>query len=77
MITEEIENMKNNGFEVEEIPTGYIFTLQLSNENKNGDILIRKEGCETIQKTGKIEEIKVVGGKQLRIVVVRAVIGSG
>lgn len=77
MITEDIEKLKKNGFEVEVIPTGYIFTKEQSDENKEGDILIRKEACETIQKIGKIEEIQVVGGKSIRIVTLRAIIGAG
>ena len=47
MITEDIEKMKNNGFEVEEIPTGYIFSK--GEANKEGNVLIHKEACEIIQ----------------------------
>jgi hypothetical protein len=78
MITEDIENIRKNGFDVEEIPTGYIFTrYSEDNEGKQGNILIRKEACEIIQKIGKIEEIQVVDGKRVRIVILRAIIGSG
>jgi hypothetical protein len=55
MITEDIENIRNNGFDVEEIPTGYIFTKY--SEGKQGNIRIHKEACEILQKIGKIEEI--------------------
>jgi hypothetical protein len=78
MITEDIENIRKNGFDVEEIPTGYIFTgYGEQTEGKQGNILIHKEACEIIQKIGKIEEIQVVDGKRIRIVILRAVIGSG
>ena len=46
-------------------------------EGKQGNILIRKEACEIIQKIGKIEEIQVVDGERVRIVILRAIIGSG
>ena len=39
--------------------------------------LIDKELCEIIQKIGKIEEIQVVDGERIRIVVLRAIIGTG
>jgi len=78
MITEDIENIRKNGFDVEEIPTGYIITgYSEQSENKQGNILIHKEACEIIQKIGKIEEIQVVDAKRIRIVVLRAIIGSG
>jgi hypothetical protein len=78
MITEEIENIRKNGFDVEEIPTGYIFTKYSGqSEGKLGNILIHKEACELIQNIGKIEEIQVVDGKRVRIVILRAIIGSG
>jgi hypothetical protein len=78
MITEDIENIRKNGFDVEEIPTGYIFTKYGGqSEGKQGNILIRKEACEIIQKIGKIEEIQVVDGEQIRVVILRAIIGSG
>jgi hypothetical protein len=77
MITQDIENMKKNGFVVEEIPTGYIFSKELSAGNKQGNIVIHKEACEIIQKIGKIEKIEVVDGERVRIVILRAVIGSG
>ena len=76
MITQDIENMKKNGFVVEEIPTGYIFSKEQSG-SKQGNILIHKEACEIIQKIGKIEEIQVVDGERIRIVILRAIIGSG
>ena len=44
---------------------------------KLGNILIRKEACELIQNIGKIEEIQVVDGERVRIVILRAIIGSG
>ena len=75
MITEDIENIRKNGFDVEEIPTGYIFTKY--SEGKQGNIRIHKEACELIQKIGKIEEIQVVDGERVRIVILRAIIGSG
>ena len=78
MITEDIENMRKNGFDIEEIPTGYILTgYSGRSEGKHGNILIRKEACEIIQKIGKIEEIQVVDGERIRIVILRAIIGSG
>ena len=46
-------------------------------EGKHGNILIHKEACEIIQKIGKIEEIQVVDGEQIRVVILRAIIGSG
>jgi hypothetical protein len=78
MITEEIENIRKDGFDVEEIPTGYKFTKYSGqSEGEQGNILIRKEDCEILQKIGKIEEIQVVDGERIRIVILRAVIGSG
>jgi len=78
MIKEDIENIRKNGFDVEEIPTGYIFTkYSEKSDGKQGNILIHKETCEIIQKIGKIEEIQVVAGELIRIVILRAIIGSG
>ena len=78
MITEDIENIRENGFDIEEIPTGYILTgYSGQSEGKHGNILVRKEACEIIQKIGKIEEIQVVNGERIRIVILRAIIGSG
>ena len=78
MITKDIENIRKNGFDIEEIPTGYILTGYTGqSEGKHGNILIRKEACEIIQKIGKIEEIQVVDGERIRIVILRAIIGSG
>jgi hypothetical protein len=78
MIKEDIENIRKNGFDVEEIPTGYIFTQHGGqSDGKQGNILIHKEACEIIQKIGKIEEIQVVDGDRIRIVILRAIIGSG
>jgi hypothetical protein len=77
MRTVNIENMERNGFVVEEIPTGYIFSKEQNGESKRGNILIHKEVCEIIQKIGKIEEIQVVDGERIRIVVLRAIIGTG
>jgi hypothetical protein len=78
MITEDIENIRKIGFDVEEIPTGYILTRHSGqSEDKQGNILIHKEACEIIQKIGKIEEIQVVDGERIRIVILRAIIGSG
>ena len=78
MIKEDIENIRKNGFDVEEIPTGYIFTQHGGqSDGKQGNILIHKEACEIIQKIGKIEEIQVVNGERVRIVILRAIIGSG
>ena len=78
MIKEDIENIRKNSFDIEEIPTGYIFTgYGERSEGKHGDIIIRKEACEIIQKIGKIEEIQVVDGERIRIVILRAIIGSG
>ena len=78
MIKEDIENIRKNGFDVEEIPSGYIFTrYSEKSEGKQGNILIHKETCEIIQKIGKIEEIQVVDGERIRIVILRAIIGSG
>jgi hypothetical protein len=78
MITEDIENIRKTGFDIEEIPTGYIFTRYSGqSEDKQGNILIRKEACEIIQKIGKIEELQVVDGERIRIVILRAIIGSG
>ena len=54
MITQDIEDMKKNGFVVEEIPTGYIFSKEQSG-SKQGNILIHREACETIQRIGKRE----------------------
>ena len=77
MITQDIENIKKNGFDVEEIPTGYILIKGPSGGSKLGNILVHKEACEIIQNIGKIEEIEVVDGKRVRIVILRAIIGSG
>ncbi len=78
MITEDIENIRKSGFDVEEIPTGYIFTRYSGqSEGKQGNIVIQKEACEILQKIGKIEEIQVVDGERIRIVILRAMIGSG
>ena len=78
MITVDIENIRRNGFDVEEIPTGYIFTKYSGqSEGEQGNILIHREACEIIQKIGKIEEIQVVDGERIRIVILRAVIGLG
>jgi uncharacterized protein YneR len=78
MIKEDIENIRKNGFDVKEIPTGYIFTRYGGqSQDKQGNILIRKEACEIIQKIGKIEEIQVVDGERIHIVILRAIIGSG
>jgi hypothetical protein len=41
------------------------------------DIVLDKEPCEILQKIGKIEKIEVISGKQLRVVVLTPVIGSG
>jgi hypothetical protein len=74
LLTEDVEILKKDGLNVEELPTGYIFTVV----NERGqDIILTKEHCEVIQKIGKIEEIKVVAGRQLRIVVLNPVIGTG
>jgi RPA family protein len=78
MITEDIENIRKNGFDVEEMPTGYIFTKYSGQgEAEQASILIDRETCGIIQKIGKIEEIQVVDGERVRIVVLRAIIGSG
>ena len=78
MITEDIENIRKNGFDIEEIPTGYVFIKYSGHsEGKQGNILIHKKACEIIQKIGKIEEIQVVDGERNRIVILRAIIGSG
>ena len=76
MITEDIENVRKKGFDVEEMPAGYIFT-KYGGQREKGNILIHKDACEIIQKIGKIEEIQVVDGERIRIVILRAVIGSG
>jgi hypothetical protein len=74
LLAEDIEVLKERGIRVEELPTGYIFTLI----NEIGqDIILKKENCEIIQKIGKIEEIKVIDGRQLRIVVLTPAIGMG
>jgi hypothetical protein len=78
MITQDIENIRKNGFDVEEIPTGYIFTKYSGqSESKQGNILVHREACEILQKIGKIEEIQVVDGQRIRIVILRAIIGTG
>jgi hypothetical protein len=77
MITQDIENIKKNGFDVEEIPTGYILSKGQGRRSKPGNILVPKEACEIIQNIGKIEEIEVVNDKRVRIVILRAIIGSG
>ena len=78
MIKEDIENIRKNGFDVEEIPTGYIFTkYSEKSDGKQGNILIHKETCEIIQKIGKIEEIQIVNGELVRIVALRVVRESG
>jgi hypothetical protein len=51
MITADIENIRKNGFDVEEIPTGYIFTKYSGqSEGEQGNILIQREACRIIQK---------------------------
>lgn len=74
MLAEDIGKLKKGGFKVDELPTGYIFTM---NNEAEKDIVLRKELCEILQKIGKIEAIEVISGKQLRIVVLTPVIGSG
>jgi len=71
---EDLEILKERGIRVEELPTGYI--LNLVNESGQ-DIFLKKEHCEIIQKMGKIEEIDVIDGRRLRIVVLTPVIGTG
>lgn len=75
MIQEDIDRLKKSGFEVERTPTGYVFTLEPG--DKFGDLYAGKEECEVIQKIGKKVEMRVAGGPQLRIVVFRAIIGTG
>jgi len=78
MIKEDIENIRKNGFDVEEIPTGYIFTKYSGqSDRKRGNLLIHKQACEILQKIGKIEEIQLVGGERIRIVILRSIIGAG
>lgn len=77
MITQDIENIKKNGLDAEEIPTGYILSKGQDGGSKPGNILVPKEACEIIQNIGKIEAIEVVNGKRVRIVILRAIIGSG
>jgi hypothetical protein len=74
MIVDDIERMKKVGFKVEEVPTGYIFSM---NNEAEKDIVLHKEPCEILQKIGKIEKIEVISGKHLRVVVLTPVIGSG
>ena len=74
MHAEDIEILKERGIRVEELPTGYI--LNLVNEIGQ-DIVLKKEHCEIIQKMGKIEEIDVIDGRRLRIVVLTPAIGTG
>lgn len=54
-----------------------IYSPKYSGQSEPGNILIHKEACEIIQKIGKIEEIQVVDGERIRIVILRAIIGSG
>lgn len=69
-----VEELKKEGLGVEEIPTGYIFTKL----NETGeDIVLHRQQCEIIQNIGKIEQIEVKGEKQLRIIVIASIIGSG
>ena len=69
-----VEELKRECVGVEELPTGYIFTIH----NEAGkDIVLRRQQCEIIQNIGKIEQIEVKAGNQLRIVVIASVIGSG
>ncbi|MDQ6668583.1 MAG: hypothetical protein M3Y53_10220 [Thermoproteota archaeon] len=75
MIQEDIDRLKQSGFKVERTPTGYVFTLE--QRDKFGDLYAGKEECEVIQKIGKIVDMRVVRGTQLRIVVFRAIIGTG
>jgi hypothetical protein len=56
------------------VPTGYVFTV---NNEERKDIVLDKESCEILQRIGKIEKIEVTGGKQLHIVVLTPVIGTG
>ena len=74
MLAEDIEILKERGVRVEKLPTGYIFTLT---SEIGQDIILKKENCEIIQKIGKIEEINVIDGRQLRIVVLTPAIGTG
>ena len=74
MIADDIEKMRNLGFKVEELPTGYSFAI--NNEAQN-NIVLGKEPCEILQKLGKIEKIEVIYGKQLRIIILTPAIGSG
>jgi hypothetical protein len=74
MIAEDIEKLKNLGFKVEELPTGYSFTV---NKEAQSDIVLDKEPCEILQRLGKIEKIEVIYGKQLRIIILTPTIGSG
>jgi hypothetical protein len=75
VIEEDIDRLKKSGFKVEHTPTGYVLTLGPG--DKFGGLYAGKEVCEIIQKIGKIVEIKVIEGPQLRIAVFRAIIGTG
>jgi hypothetical protein len=75
LIHEDIDRLKKSGFKVERTPTGYIFTLEP--RVKFGDLYAGKEECEIIQKIGKIVEMRVVEGAELRVAVFRAIIGTG
>jgi hypothetical protein len=45
--------------------------------DKFGDLYAGKEECEIIQKIGKIIEMRIAEGPQLRVAVFRAIIGTG
>ena len=66
--------MKNLGFKIEEVHTGYSFTV---NNEAQSDIVLGKEPCEILQRLGKIEKLEVIYGKRLQIIIITPTIGSG
>lgn len=75
MIKENLDRLKRSGFEIERTPTGYAFTLRPKEEFV--DLYVGKEECELIQEIGKILEIRLFEGPQLRVTVLSAIIGTG
>ena len=72
MLQENLNHLKRGGFDVE--PPGYAFTLR---PKGTVNLCIEKEECEAIQKIGKILEIRILEGPQLRVTVLNVIIGTG
>lgn len=43
MITDDVKRLENYGFDVEEKPTGYVFTMDKDDKNKEGNIIYTRK----------------------------------